>query len=396
MPWKETCPMDLRESLVLSVLAKEASVLELCRRASIAPKTAYKWLARFREGGRDGLADRSRARLTQEHAVSGEVADLIVATRKAHPTWGPKKLHRYLDDRHVGIKLPSLSTMGEILKRANLVQTPSRVPRHHGRVTGLCTPTAPNQVWTIDFKGHFRLGSGEYCYPLTVVDRFSRFVLRIDAKPSTQLDGALATFRALFREHGLPERIRSDNGTPFAGPGLARLSRLNVWFMRLGVVVERINPGRPGENGSHERMHRTLKAETARPPKNTMRSQQRRFDAFRQEYNQERPHEGIDQQTPGSLYESSSRPYRSTLPEDVYPGHWERRRVRTDGGIWWRGANVFVTEALIGRHVGLIEIDDGLWQLHYRQLLLGLLDCRGPKARVRDVIPSGVQLEKAS
>lgn len=387
MPWKETCVEVLRESLVLSMLSREADVAALCRRAGVSRKTAYRWLERYREDGRGGLVDRSRARLTQEHAVCPAVQAAILAARAQHPTWGAKKLLPYLEGREPELSLPSLSTANEILRRAGLTQ-PQRPRRRHGRSSALATPEHANHTWTTDFKGQFRLGDGLLCYPLTVVDAFSRFVLCVDAKGSIHQHGVMASFRRLFHEHGLPERIRSDNGTPFAGSGLGRLSRLNVWFMGLGVVVERITPGRPGENGSHERMHRTLKAETTRPPGATMRRQQLCFNRFRAEYNHERPHEGIWQRTPDSLYAPSPRPYLGdAVDEDVYPGHWERRRVRTDGSIRWRGRKLFISAPLAGRLMGMLEIDEGLWQLHYQGVLIGLLDGRGREVEVRDAMP---------
>ena len=385
MPWKETCAVELRESMVLAMLAKDASVAALCREAGVSRRTAYKWLGRYEEGGRGALADRSRARRMQEFRVSGEVEDAILWARSRHPTWGAKKILPHLERTEPDLALPGQSTAGEILRRAGLTAASKRTPRRVGPMNRGEPAACPNQVWTIDFKGEFRLGNGEMCYPLTVADAFSRYLLCVDGKRGTQLRGVMASTRRLFGERGLPERIKSDNGTPFAGNGLARLSRLSVWFMSLGITVEHITPGKPGQNGSHERMHRVLKAETTRPPAGTMPGQQRRFVGFIDEYNHVRPSEAIGQQTPATLYLPSPREYRADTPEpDPYAGHWERQRVKPDGTIRWRSGRLFIAAPLAGRLVGLVETDENLWELHYQRTLVGLIDDRDGRTRVRD------------
>ena len=385
MPWKESCAVELREMLVVAMLSEEAGVAELCRRAGVARKTAYKWLERYRAAGRGALVDRSRARRTQPHAVSGLVLEAILTTRREHPTWGVKKILPHLARTRPELALPGLSTAGEFLRRAGLCAAPKRRRRHRGAVNAGAAASHPNHTWTIDFKGQFRLADRTLCYPLTVADAFSRYLLCVDARPGTNLAGVVPSVRGLFQEHGLPERIKSDNGSPFAGSGLARLSRLSVWFMSLGITVQHIAPGRPGQNGSHERMHRTLKAEATRPPGATMAQQQARFDAFRRGYNHERPNEAIGQRPPAMLYTPSPRAYAGDpAEEDVYPGHWERRRVKPDGTIKWRGQRVFIAEPLAGRLVGLVETDEDLWELHYQRTMVGLVDGRTERTTVRD------------
>lgn len=387
MPWKETCTVKLREALVVAMLRGESDVSELSRRAGVSRKTAYKWLARYSQGGLGALCDQSRARCSQDHAVSGRVQDLIIGVRASHPTWGAKKILPHLSGRYPRLKLPCESTIGEILRRAELtipVKPKVRVRRPVGTMT---QAEHPNQVWTIDFKGEFRLGCHEWCYPLTVADAFSRYLLCVDSKPGTKAVGVVQSMTRLFGEYGLPDRIKSDNGSPFASIGIARLSSLSVWFLSLGVQLERIEPGKPGQNGSHERMHRTLKAETARPPAPTWIGQQRRFNRFRGEYNDVRPHEGIGQQTPGSLYAKSSRKYRaSTVQEDIYPGHWERRFVRHDGTIKWKGELVYLSAALAKRTIGLVESADDLWEVHFQWTLIGILDDRGREPQLLDAM----------
>ena len=370
------------------MLRQDASVAELCRRAGVSRKTGYKWLERYRACGRVGLEDRSRAPHTQPHAVSDAVLDMILTTRHEHPTWGVKKILPYLARTQPDLALPSLSTAGEILRHAQLTRPPKKRRRHAGPHNKGDAARGPNETWTIDFKGQFRLGCRALCYPLTVADHFSRYLLCVDARPSTSLQGVTPSLRRLFVEYGLPERIKSDNGSPFAGTGLARLSQLSVWLMTLGIDMEHITPGRPCENGRHERMHRTLKAETACPPATTMRGQQGRFNAFRSEYNDERPHEAIGQKPPTSLYTPSRRRYdENACEEDPYPGHWERRRVRSAGTIKWKSRLLYISQPLIGRLVGLVETDEDRWALHFQRTQIGLIEGRGDAMRVRDVLP---------
>lgn len=396
MPWKEICTVELRESLVLGMLAKEASVSELCRKAGVSRRVAYKWFSRYREKGRQGLVDQSRARQTQEHRVSDEVRVLIIAERQRHSTFGVKKIIPRLASRYPELELPCLSTAAEILRQAGLVKPQKRRRRQIGAINAGVTPAHPNHTWTTDFKGEFRLGNGSLCYPLTVADAFSRYLLCVDGKPSTHMESVMQSFRRLFEAYGLPERIRSDNGSPFAGTGLARLSRLSVWFMQLGITVEHIRPGRPTENGAHERMHRTLKAETVRPPAASMTAQQNRFDLFLPLFNHERPHEALDQKTPSSIYRPSPRPYPDdALEEDIYPAYWERRRISNRGVIKWHGHRLFIAEPLAGHVVGIVEVEEDLWQLHYQRTLVALINGRGKQMKIRDPLRSKPDIEGA-
>lgn len=386
MPWKEVCTVELRERLVRAVLENRTSVAALCRRAGVARKTAYKWLKRYNAEGLAGLSDQSRARLTQDGASSQRVVDLIVETRTQHPTWGAKKILPFLTREHPRMALPCLSTVSAIISREGLAVYHKTTPRRKSVLLPGGTPAFPNQIWTIDFKGQFLLGCRALCYPLTVVDAFSRFILCIDAKPSTHSEPVRMSMVRLFNEHGLPERIRSDNGSPFASSGLGGLSKLGVYFLQFDIELERIPPGKPGYNGSHERMHRTLKAEAARPPSESMAAQQRRFNAFRHEYNTIRPNEAIGQKTPSKLFRVSKRQFQEPVPDDdTYPGHWERRNVKKTGCITWRSERVYISEALAGRTVGLVEVEEDIWQLNYRRHLIATLDERSKVPTVTDV-----------
>lgn len=373
MPWNEVSPMDERKQFIADVLRRTVSVSELCERYNVSRKTAYKWIGRHQEEGLRGLRVRSHASHTCPHRTPEDTVALIVQARLRHPRWGAKKLLRILGDRHPMRDWPSRSTVCDILDRNDLVKH----PRNRRRIGHPGKPTAamdePNRVWCADFKGHFRTRDGIYCYPLTVTDGFSRYLLGCHGLPSTACSEAKPVFRRLFREHGLPERIRTDNGVPFATNTLARLSSLSAWWVRLGVLPDLIEPGKPQQNGRHERMHRTLKAETARPPAASMRSQQRSFDAFRREYNHERPHEALGQETPASKYRPSPRRYPERLPALEYPPHFERRYVSANGGMRWNKRWVNVSACCIGEHVGLEETDDGVWDVHFGRLRLGRL-----------------------
>jgi putative transposase len=352
------------------------SMTELCRRFGIARKTGYKWLERYREGGLQNLADRSRAPLTCPHRTEATAVAALVAARKQHPGWGPKKLVPYVRRRQPELPLPVPSTAGAILKRHGLVKP---VPRRRSPVHpggGALQVTASNQVWTADFKGEFRTRNGVYCYPLTISDAHTRYLLACQAMPSTETVGAEAVFARIFAEYGLPEAIRTDNGTPFASKALAGLSRLNVWWIKLGIRHQRITPGRPQENGRHERMHRTLKADTALPPANDLGEQQERFTDFLTEFNEERPHEALDQQTPSARYSPSPRVMPRRLLPPGYPGHWEVRRVDANGCIKLRNRVLFVTTVLASEYVGLEEVEDGVWSLGFYDVLLGRFDER--------------------
>jgi putative transposase len=349
---------------------------ELCAHFGVSRKTGYKWLGRYLEGGVEGLRDQSRAPHRCPHRTPDGVAEAIVAMRRVHPRWGPKKIVEVLVRRQPELAVPAVSTAGAILQRAGLVSGRRRRTRWAHPRRAAVRASRPNEVWTVDFKGQFRLGDASLCYPLTVQDQWSRYVLACRGMVSPQLWGVRAAMERLFREVGLPEAIQTDNGQPFASPGLCGLTRLNVWWMRLGIRHQRIQRGHPEQNGAHERMHRELKAETTRPPGGSLACQQRRFDRFRASYNRERPHEGIGQQLPASLWTTPPRHYPRRLTNPDYPGHFEVRRVRTSGEIKFHGRLLFLSEPLVGELVGLEPIDDGVWSVVFYTTLLARFDER--------------------
>ncbi len=365
-----------RFDLVRAWEAKVFSMEELCAAFGVSRKTAYKWISRYRGEGVEGLGDRSRAPHSCPHQTPEEVAEMIVEIRRAHSRWGPKKILEILGHLQPEIVLPAVSTAGEVLKRAGLVTRRRRRRRwpHPGRP--LRTGQNPNDVWTLDFKGQFRLGDRSLCYPLTTQDRCSRFLIGCQALPSPTTQGVRESMERLFRECGLPEVIRTDNGEPFASHGLRGLTRLNVWWMRLGITHERIEKAHPEQNGAHERMHRELKAETARPPAYRLTSQQELFDRFRHEYNTERPHEGIGQRRPAEVWRRSTRAYPQVLKEPDYPGYFEVRRVRHTGEIKFRRHYPYLSESLAGQLVGLEAVDDGLWSIVFISTPIARLDER--------------------
>jgi putative transposase len=371
MPWSETTKMRERVRFVGDFERGLFSMTELCQCYGISRVTGYKWLERFEEEGLDGLKDRSRAPATCPHRTAAEVVELLADARRRHPSWGPKKLIPWLARRY-DQAWPAPSTAGEILKRLDLVKSRHRRRRidHPGRPA--TQATQPNQLWTADFKGQFKTRDARYCYPLTVADAYSRYLLGCRALSSTKTLGTKSAFQRLFQEYGLPQAIRTDNGNPFAcSTAIGRLSRLSAWWIRLGIRPELTQPSHPEQNGSHERMHRTLKAETTRPPCANRCAQQRTFERFRREYNQERPHEHLQQRSPSQLYIASPRPYPNQLPEPQYPGHFEVRRVSKNGGIRWKKGWVNISHSLLEQNVGLEEVADGVWSLYFGPLLLG-------------------------
>jgi len=388
MPWKETQAMDLRLKLVRLIRREGVSVAATAAAFGISRKTAYKWLSRFEDEGRRGLADRSRAPRTHPNRTPENVQQLVIEMRRRHPTWGPRKILDALVHRgHRRSDLPAVSTAGEVLKAADLVKPRRRQAPRHPPVGMSAAATSPNDLWTTDFKGDFLLGDGTRCYPLTIQDHHSKYVLQVRACLSTGSSRVRSAFRTVFQEYGVPRRILSDNGPPFAAPGLTGISRLAVDWMKQDIEVERTRPGHPEDNGSHERMHRDLRAETARPPCRTMRGQQHRFTRWSRCRNEERPHETLGGETPDAVYESATREYRPQPAAWEYPGHWEVIKVRANGMMMWRGEQAFISSSLRGEYVGLEEIDDGVWCLCYRRTQLGLLH-EGTRGQVRVVVPN--------
>ena len=331
MPWKETCPMDEKLSFIAECLRGELPMVALCEDYGISRKTGYKWLGRYRERGAAGLVERPRAPRCHGRSMAPEVAEAIIALRRARPHWGPRKLRAVLMGEQPGKVWPAASTMGDLLRAEGLVSARRRRRRIAAPSRTLRPANGPNDVWCIDFKGWFRTRDGERCDPLTVTDAYSRFLLACVILPP-RTEEVRAAVEQLFERYGLPETIRSDNGSPFAGTGAGGLSRLSVGWLKAGIALERIDPGQPQQNGRHERMHKTLATETTRPPAASMERQQDRFDRFRQDFNANRPHEALGQQPPASFYRPSPRAYPERLQEPWYDAWHAMRRVRARTG----------------------------------------------------------------
>jgi transposase InsO family protein len=374
--WKETRVQDERLELVEQFAAQERSRAEICRGFGVSRKTGYKWFEQYLLEGAGGLADRSRRPHHQPQAVDDETIGAILAARSRRPSWGERKLHAWLEREQPERSWPCSSTIGAVLKRYGLTR-PNKRRRRAAPSSELTQPAAANQVWAIDFKGWFRTQDGVRCDPLTISDTHTRYLLRCQAMDRTGGKFVRPLMEATFREYGLPARIRSDNGAPFASTGVGGLSRLSVWWLRLGIVPERIEPGHPEQNGRHERMHRTLKQETAQPPSRTARAQQQAFDRFRRTYNEDRPHEALQMTTPASRYQPSSRSFPERLPEMEYPAGFTRRRVQPHGDVHWLMGDFFVGEALASETVGIEEVEDG-WRIWFGPLPLAWLDARQP------------------
>lgn len=377
MPWSTHTPMSQRLEFVHAVLRRAPgdSIVDICRRTGISEKTGHKWLTRFGDAGPAALADRSHAPHQPAHQVPRAIADAVCQLRDDNPTWGARKLRSVLARDHPTVAWPAPSTMTTLLTRAGLVTRRRRSTRERSawaHRSPLTAPTAPNDVWTADFKGEFRLGSGPYCYPLTIADLSSRYLLAVTGLEGPTTGPADAVFRRCFADVGLPRVIRTDNGVPFAAPGaLGALSALSVWWIRLGIRPERIDKGVPQQNGVHERMHRTLKAEATRPPAWTLPAQQARFDQWRRTFNERRPHEALQHTPPAMHYTASPRVLPRRLPPLEYPLDAEVRRVVSSGDIWWRGEHIFLSKVLRGEYVALRETADDEWTVMFGPLTLG-------------------------
>lgn len=357
-------------------MEKELSFTELCRKYGISRKTGYKLVERFESHGRDGLADQNRAPLHSPQAITESIAATLIAKRQEHPTWGARKIRHSLEREAPAVVWPASSSIGDLLKREGLIQERVRRRRTPPYSEPLGHAGKPNDVWCADFKGWFRCGDGVRCDPFTVTDGYSRFLLC--CRDTEKTDGAhvQALMKAIFRECGLPDAIRTDNGPPFASPAPAGLSRLSMSWIRLGIRHERIEPGRPDQNGRHERMHRTLKAETANPPAANRRRQQEAFIAFEQMFNYERPHEALDGKAPGDVYQRSLRSYPSRLPELEYPAGVHFRRISQQGSLRWRTERTFLSEVLARQTVGLLETEEEFFEVYYGPVLIGWFDGR--------------------
>jgi putative transposase len=371
--------LQQRHLFVQHARERRLPIAALCRFFGISRKTGYKWLERANDEGVTGLADRSRRPLGNARAVPQPVVERLVALRREHPTWGARKLVAWLEQREPGWDLPAASTVTEVLKRRDLVRPRRLRQRVPARTKPLEHATAPNVLWCIDFKGHFLVGDGHRCHPFTVTDAHSRALLCCQGFTNTRGAGVKRALERTFRAWGLPRLIRSDNGAPFGGIGTGPLSKLGVWLIKVGVLPEYISPGKPQENGRHERFHLTLKQDTVMPPAASMFAQQRRFDEFRRVYNQERPHEALSMLTPMSIHRPSWREFPSRVVSPEYPGHYEVRRVSAAGRIQWRGTNPYVAHSLAGEPIGLIEREEGFWEIYFGPLCIGRLHDAMPR-----------------
>jgi putative transposase len=371
----ETNPTEQRLSFLIDYASGQWSMSELCERYRVSRPTGYKWLRRVEEEGESGFDERSRRPRSSPHQTPAAIEQQILETRAKYG-WGAKKLLQVLRRRHPTLALPARSTVNAILDRHGKLYKQRRRRKWAHPGAAVLVTERPNEVWPVDFKGQFKTLDGVYCYPLTVSDHFSRRVLLCKALDSVKTKGAKPAFRRLFREVGLPGAIRSDNGAPFASTGIHGLCELNVWWMQLGIVHQRITPASPQENGAHERMHRELKHETTRPPAANLRGQQRKFDHFQARYNEERPHEALDGARPADRWEPSSRPYPERIALPQYPDHLEVRRVSTAGCFRLHHKQPFLTHALADQYVGLEAVGDGLWNIVYYRTLLGRIDER--------------------
>lgn len=374
MPWKITEPMIEKEQFITLARSGRFTISELCRDYGISRKTGHKYLKRYEELGLAGLKDRSRRPAGSPWATTDRVEKLILIERKNHTTWGPKKIRDRLLKIHGVEQPPNESTIGSILNRHGLTQKRKRrggVYRVHPE--HLTVPVRANHVWTFDYKGWFVLQDGQRCDPLTVCDRFSHYVIGCQGRENQQFKGTLMACKRLMRYHGLPEIIRVDNGTPFASMALGGLSQLSVWWIEQGIRVEFMKPASPQENGSHERMHRDLKAEATKPPSANMAAQRKRFERWRKEYNNERPHEALDMLRPAEIYRPSVRRL-GEKDKMRYPEGYQIKRVSASGHITYEGSNFYMSEIYSGSRVGLYENEAGITELHFANLHLGNLE----------------------
>jgi putative transposase len=386
VPWKETCIVDQRLEFIAAVKQDpRGNFTRQCERFGISRQTGYALLTRYKEAGAKALEDGPPTAKTCPHKTSLEMEGLVLGMRKQHPHEGPKKLKARLLAVHPELVFPATSTIGEILKRRSQIhprRARLRVPMHPSPLEPC---SEPNELWCTDFKGHFALGDRTRCHPLTITDAASRYLIKCEGLVAEGTELARPEFERAFAEFGVPERIRSDNGAPFASKAVGGLSRLSVWWIQLGILPERIEPGNPQQNGRHERFHRTLKDQTTKPPAQTLAEQQRAFDYFRRDYNDERPHEALGQKPPASVYEPSWRPLRAPRAPGYGDG-FDIRRAKPNGCISIAGAALYVGTVLAGQPLGLKQTDDDEWDLYYGPLHIGYVLVRKGDARIEPVV----------
>jgi len=389
MPFKETCPMEERIALLREYETGVFTVSELCRRHGISRETFYVWKRRREGGEARWFEELSHATASCPHATSSRVAERIIAVRRRFPHFGPKKIKAWLEDEAPKVEWPAASTIGDILKRKGLIQERPRRRRAIAQGEVISPANAPNEEWSIDFKGWFRTADGTRCDPLTLTDAASRYLLDVRIVDPTWA-GVRGVMERVFDEVGLPDAIRSDNGSPFGSTGAGGLSALSVWWLKLGIEPRYIPPSSPQDNGRHERMHRTLKAETSKPAAATPAEQQRRFDRFRRHYNEERPHEALEQTAPARHWQPPARTLPTRMEDPWYDADHQVRRVRWNGMIKWRGEEIFIGEALAGELIGLAEHESGGHIARFCHRDLGVIDrdrrflrFAPPRARLR-------------
>jgi len=395
MPWKASSVMEERLRFVARLLDGEG-MSDVCRSFGISRKTGYKIFNRYKAHGLEALCDRSRRPVRYANQLPEPIERLIVQLKKEKPHWGARKIRELLVRRLAGdVRIPAKSTVHAVLDRHGLVKRGRQRRRNKAQGTPLSQPRLPNALWCTDFKGEFKLGNGRYCYPLTVTDQASRFLLMCEALESTKEATAFTAFQRLFEDRGLPQAIRSDNGLPFASPnGLYNLSKLSVWWLRLGIAIERIKPGHPQQNGRHERMHLTLKTETTRPPASNSLQQQARFDDFLSEFNTERPHEALDMKCPAEIYTPAPRPYRG-LSDIDYPFHDRDVLVTHCGRICLHRKKINISTVMAGQRLGIKEVDDGIWLVSFMNYDLGYIDLEQKTLQTIDN-PFGTRLSPMS
>jgi transposase InsO family protein len=374
MPWKETNVYEERMNFIVEWKKGDWTITDLCREFGISRVTGYKYIKQYEKYGIDGLKDKSKAPKNQPNAVSEKIIRLIIERRKRHKTWGARKILASLKRKYYGVKKwPCPATIGRILKKNGLIKYRKR-NKKAVRTIPLSHVNGPNDVWCADFKGHFTVGNNKRCDPLTITDAYSRFLLGCHIVKKTDTLNTKKVFTAIFREFGMPDAIRTDNGSPFASKSIAGLSQLSVWWMKLGIHIERIEPGKPQQNGRHERMHKTLKECTALPPRSSLESQQKAFDCFRYEYNFDRPHEALENNSPAHIYKSSNKVFPEKINKVEYPTNMIVEKVCEMGTIRYEVHRIFISSSLIGELLGLEHIDDRHLRIHFCSSAIGILD----------------------